>query len=130
MKACKTWMAALIGACCATAYAGDRLLASGGVSTIEGAGGSGLVPWATITGNGSANQIGGVAFATRVQMPSQYRLDVAGWRWACMTGLSSVPRWTFGLADTVPDKSIEMKVFGAKIKVLGDAVYDQDRWMP
>ena len=23
-----------------------------------------------------------------------------------------------------------MKVFGAKIKVLGDAVYDQDRWMP
>ncbi len=131
MKACKTWMAALIGACCATAYAGDRLLASGGVSTIEGAGGSGLVPWATITGNGSANQIGGVAFATRVQMPSQYRLDVAGVAVGLYDRVElSAARWTFGLADTVPDKSIEMKVFGAKIKVLGDAVYDQDRWMP
>lgn len=113
------------------AQAGDRLLGTGGVSTIEGAGGGGLVPWATITGTGSANQWGGVAFASRVQFPSAYRLDVGGVALGWMDRLElSAAKWTFGLADVVPDKSIEMTVLGAKLKLFGDAVYDQDRWWP
>ena len=35
-----------------------RLLATGGVSTIEGAGGGGLSTWALITGYGTDSQIG------------------------------------------------------------------------
>lgn len=114
-----------------TAWAGDRLLGTGGVSTIEGAGGGGLVPWATITGTGSANQIGGVAFATRLQMPSRYRLDVVGAAVGMYDRVElSAATWTFDLADTVPGKSVEMKVLGGKVKLIGDAVYDQDRWWP
>lgn len=113
------------------AWAGDRLLGTGGVSTIEGAGGGGLVPWATITGTGSANQIGGLAFATRVQMPSRYRLDVVGAAVGMYDRVElSAATWTFDLADTVPGKSVEMKVLGGKVKLIGDAVYDQDRWWP
>ena len=37
----------------APARAGDRLLATGGVSQVEGAGGGGLVPWALIAGYGT-----------------------------------------------------------------------------
>lgn len=131
MQACKTWVLALTAVCSVAAHAGDRLLATGGVNSLEGAAGGGLVPWATITGNGSANQVGGTAFATRVQMPSQYRLDVVGASvgWHDRVELS-LARWSFGLADTVPGKTIEMKVLGGKVKLLGDAVYDQDTWMP
>ncbi len=112
-------------------YAGDRVLGAGGVSTIEGAGGGGLVPWATITGTGSANQVGGVAFATRVQFPSAYRLDVAG----VALGLGerfelSAARWSFDLADVVPGQGAEMNVFGAKLSLFGHALYDQDRVWP
>jgi Protein of unknown function (DUF3034) len=34
------------------------------------------------------------------------------------------------LGDVVPGKAIEMSVLGAKFKVAGDAVYDQDKAMP
>ena len=45
---------------------GGRLLLTGGVSTIEGAGGGGLVPWALIGGYGTRNELGLSAFATGV----------------------------------------------------------------
>lgn len=37
---------------------GGRLLLTGGVSTIEGAGGGGIVPWALIGGYGTRNELG------------------------------------------------------------------------
>ena len=37
---------------------GGRLLLTGGVSTIEGAGGGGLVPWALIGGYGTRDEVG------------------------------------------------------------------------
>ena len=46
------------------AIAGDRLLATGGVMQIEGAGGGGLTPWALISGYGTDKQVGGSAFYT------------------------------------------------------------------
>lgn len=135
MTACKTWIfaltAALMAVASVAAHAGDRLLGAGGMNTLEGAAGGGLVPWATITGTGSANQVGGTAFATRVQMPSQYRLDIAGASVGWHDRLEmSVARWSFGLADTMPGRKIDMYVFGGKVKLMGDAFYDQDRWMP
>ena len=39
-------------------------------------------------------------------------------------------RWSFKFSDTVPGKSAQMNVLGAKVRVLGDAVYDQDVWWP
>ncbi|RZI82001.1 MAG: DUF3034 family protein [Rubrivivax sp.] len=114
-----------------TAHAGDRLLATWGVSQVEGAGGGGLTPWATIAGSGSSNQIGGSAFVTNTRTSDGYQLKVAG----AVIGIRdrvelSMARWSFKLSDVVPGKSIEMNSLGVKVRVAGDAVYEQDRWMP
>ena len=46
----------------------SRLLATSGVTEVEGAGGGGLVPWALITGYGTRDQIGGDVHATGVAL--------------------------------------------------------------
>lgn len=114
-----------------SARAGERLLATWGVSEVEGAGGGGLTPWATITGSGSSNQVGGSAFVTKTRTDGGYDLKVAG----AAVGIHdrvelSMARWSFKLSDAVPGKALEMTVVGVKLKVAGDAVYDQDTWMP
>lgn len=111
--------------------AGDRLLGTWGVTQLEGAGGGGLTPWALIAGSGSANQIGATAAATRWSSQGGFELRTVG----VAVGLHdrielSAARWRFGLSDTVPGQSIGLDVLGAKWRVLGDAVYDQDRWWP
>ncbi|MDO9004547.1 MAG: DUF3034 family protein [Aquabacterium sp.] len=130
------WLTLAVAAACAvlvpnSARAGDRLLATWGVTQVEGAGGGGLTPWATIAGSGSSNQIGGSAFVTHTRTNDGYELKVAG----AAVGIHdrvelSMARWSFKLSDVVPDKSIEMNSLGVKVKVMGDAVYDQDSWLP
>ena len=115
----------------ASAHAGDRLLGTWGVSQIEGAGGGGLTPWALVTGSGSRDQVGATAYATRWQSQGGFTLRAAG----AAVGLYdtvelSAARWRFGLSDTVPGEAIAMDVTGAKWRVWGDAVHDQDRWWP
>lgn len=114
------------------AHAGDRLLATWGVSQVEGAAGGGLTPWATIAGSGSSNQVGGSAFVTHSKTNSGHDLKVVG----AAIGFNdrvelSMARWSFKLSDQVmPGKSIEMNSVGIKVKMWGDAVYDQDNWVP
>ncbi|MES2091468.1 MAG: DUF3034 family protein [Pseudomonadota bacterium] len=114
-----------------SARAGDRLLATWGVSEVEGAGGGGLTPWATMAGSGSSNQVGGSAFVTKTRTDGGYDLQIAG----AAVGINdrvelSMARWSFKLSDVVSGKSIEMNTVGIKVRVAGDAVYDQDRWLP
>lgn len=47
-----------------------KLLATAGVSQIEGAGGGGLVPWALITGYGTRDAVGGNAHYSYVHTSS------------------------------------------------------------
>src|SRR5438552_5099407 len=54
-----------------------KLLATGGVSQLEGAGGGGLVPWALITGYGTRNAIGANVHYTYVNLPD-FELQSAG----------------------------------------------------
>lgn len=113
------------------AWAGDRLLGTWGVSQVEGAGGGGLSPWATITGTGSSNQIGGSAYVTRMKTQGDYELRIVG----AAVGIHDrvelgMARWSFRLADVVPGRSLEMNVASVKVRLAGDAVYDQDTWMP
>jgi hypothetical protein len=119
-------------ACSTAAEAGgDRLLATWGVSQVESAGGGGLTPWALITGAGSADQIGGVAFATTWRSSGGYTLNVFGAGVGLFDTVEiTAAHWRFGLSDTVPGQSLRMDVLGLKWRVFGDAVYDQDRWWP
>ena len=115
--------------CCA--FAGDRVLASSGVSQVEGSAGGGLSPWAVIAGQGSRDQVGASAFATGVQTRGGYALDVQGVALGLYDTVElSAAHWRFGLSDTVPGNSLRMQVFGLKWRVLGDAVFDADSWQP
>ena len=113
------------------AWAGDRILATSGVSQIEGAAGGGLVPWAVVGGLGSSNQVGASAYATHIRTQGGYNLNIQG----AAVGVNdtvevSMARWSFKFSDTVPGETARMNVLGAKWRISGNALYDQDTWWP
>jgi hypothetical protein len=115
---------------------GDKLLLTGGVSQLEGAAGGGLTPWALIAGYGTRDQIGGQAFVTAVGL-DDYRLEVVGAAVGIRDRLElSVAQQTFdtravGAALGLgAGYEIDQDVFGAKLRLAGDAVLEQDRWLP
>jgi hypothetical protein len=113
--------------------ASGKLLATGGVSQVEGAGGGGLTPWALITGYGTRDQIGGNVHATHVQT-QDFRLTNAGIALGMFDRLEvSAQKQQFrgSLTPLAPlPFRIKQDIFGAKLRVLGDAVYAQDTWLP
>jgi hypothetical protein len=113
------------------AHAGDRLLATGGVSQIEGAGGGGLTPWALIAGYGTDAQIGGSAFFTRAKTSDDFELNTGGVAVGFYNRVElSVSQTKFELGSTVPKASIRLNTLGVKLRLFGDAIYDQDSWVP
>ena len=122
---CIFWFAAAGGA-----IAGERLLATGGVTQIEGAAGGGLVPWALIAGDGTRDQIGVTAFHTNIEI-DDFRLKSSGIAVGIHDRVElSLTRQLFSLGTTAPGQSIRQDVVGAKVRIAGDAVIDQDSWMP
>jgi hypothetical protein len=120
----------------APARTGGKLLLTGGVTQVEGAGGGGLTPWALIGGYGTRDQIGANAFYTRVEL-SDYSLDSYG----AMVGLYdrvelSIARQKFDTQDIGAALglgrgfSFTQDTVGVKLRLVGNAVYDQDRWLP
>lgn len=108
----------------------NRLLATGGVMQIEGSAGGGAVPWALIAGLGTDEQVGGSAFCTRAHV-QKFQLDSCGVAVGVFDRFE-IPyaRQDFDLDEIIPGESIGLDVIGAKVRVFGDAVYDQDRWYP
>jgi hypothetical protein len=104
-----------------------KLTATGGVSQLEGAGGGGLTPWALITGYGSRDSWGGNAHLSSVRT-RDYALDSAG------VAVGIHDRVEFSLAQQhlrgslapLDQLSIRQDIAGIKLKLHGDAVYDQD----
>jgi DUF3034 family protein len=119
-----------LGAVSATHAASGRLLATGGVTEIEGSGGGGLTPWALITGLGTNSEVGISADCTYIK-PQHFALTSCGGAlgWNNRVEISYAHQ-TFNLDDVAPGKSIEQNIFGAKVRLWGDAVIDQDRWWP
>jgi Protein of unknown function (DUF3034) len=92
----------------------SRLLATGGVTQIEGAAGGGLVPWALIAGYGSRDEVGATAFHTRAD-PTDFTLGSSGVAVGIHDRLElSVARQTLGLGKTVPGASIRQDILGVK----------------
>ncbi|HEY0841905.1 MAG TPA: DUF3034 family protein [Methylotenera sp.] len=114
-----------------TLFAGDRLLATGGVMQIEGAGGGGLTPWALISGYGTDKQIGSSAFYTEAKTNGDFEISSGGVSVGLYNRLEiSLSQQKLGLSDTVPGESIRMDTLGVKVRLFGDAIYDQDTWLP
>jgi hypothetical protein len=107
-----------------------RLLATGGVTEFEGSGGGGLTPWALITGLGTNSQVGASADCTYIK-PQHFALTSCGVALGIDNRIEiSYAHQKFNLDDVAPGKSIEQNIFGAKVRLWGDAVIDQDRWWP
>jgi hypothetical protein len=115
---------------------GGKLLLTGGVSEVEGAAGGGLTPWAVIGGYGSANQLGANAHGTYI-----HTQDYALGTWGLTVGVAnrvelSLARQSFDTRDVGAQLGLgenfkfNQDIFGIKVRVLGDAVLDQDTWLP
>lgn len=114
----------------AMADIGGKLPLTGGVTQVEGAGGGGLVPWALIAGYGTAEQIKGTAFISRVSTQG-FALTAAGAAVGIHDSLElSFARQRFDLGTTVPGQQLRQDIWGAKWKMVGDAVVDQDKPWP
>jgi Protein of unknown function (DUF3034) len=113
-----------------------KLLATGGVSQVEGAGGGGLTPWALITGYGTRDAIGANVHYTYIGLPD-YSLSSPGIAIGLFDRLElSYAYQTFDTKDVGAALGLgqgfefHQNIFGAKVRVIGDAVYDQDSWLP
>jgi hypothetical protein len=113
-----------------------KLLATAGVTQVEGAGGGGLVPWALITGYGTRDAIGGNVHATLVPL-SDFTLETGGFALGLFDRVElSAARQAFDTGTTGIKLGLgngftfHQNVLGAKVKLYGDAVYDQDSWIP
>jgi len=109
---------------------------TGGVSQVEGAGGAGLTPWATITGYGTDASYGVNAFYTQSNLPD-FTLRSTGASFGIKNRLEvSYAHQEFDTGDTGPVLGLrqgyrfKQDIIGAKLRVTGDAVYDQDSWVP
>ncbi|MDH1265568.1 DUF3034 family protein [Pseudomonas sp. GD03944] len=107
-----------------------RLLATGGATSLEGAAGGGITPWAVLAGYGERGEWGADVFATRVET-GDYRLDVAGVAASFDNRLElSYARQRFDLGNlardlSLPENSLSQDVFGLKVRLFGDLIYDR-----
>lgn len=117
-------------------FDGGKLLATGGVSQVEGAGGGGLANWALITGYGTRDGVGANVHYTTVLLPD-YELRSAGIAVGLFDRLELSYAWQeFDTQDVGAALGLgrgftfHQNIFGAKLKLTGDAVYEQDNLLP
>jgi hypothetical protein len=103
-----------------------RLLGTGGAPVLEGTGGGGLVPWATLSGYGSEDGSGGALALTRVRV-DDYVLDVLAGSFTLWNRLElSLAQHRF---DAEPFKALPLRslirqdMVGAKLRLFGDLIY-------
>ncbi|GLR65345.1 hypothetical protein GCM10010909_00230 [Acidocella aquatica] len=134
------------------------LVTTGAVTAIGGAAGGGIVPWALIGGYTTQDQVGGTAFYTHVFLRN-YQLSTYGGLFALSnrvevsfahqdfalggTGgtLDGKIIGALGLPASTPDSAlphalqlnnanINQDIIGIKVRLYGNAVYDQDTLIP
>ncbi|MGE4072135.1 MAG: DUF3034 family protein [Lysobacterales bacterium] len=108
--------------------ADGRLRGSGGLLSVEGAAGGGLVPWAVIAGHGERGEWDLVA-ATSVVDTGDFdvRSTALALAWDNRLELSYA-RMSLGLDALVerglfPDRRLDTEVLGAKLRLGGDLIY-------
>lgn len=106
------------------AGASGKLLATPGVSTIEGSAGGGIVPWAQLAGYASRDELSASAFCGKVQV-KDFHLR------SCGLQANIYDRLEVSFADQVLtveplNLDIQQQIVGAKLRLYGDIVYS--RW--
>ena len=107
-----------------------KLLLTGGVSSIDGAAGGGLTPWAVTGSYATDGEWGATAFVTRAST-QDYGLTTYGAAVGFRDRVEvSLARQAFDASVVVPDTTLKLDIVGIKVKLAGDAVLDSDTWMP
>ncbi len=134
----------LIGAAMASATpafasdgrSGGKLVLTDGVSTVEGSAGGGLASWAVIAGNETDRGIGGTAQATLVALPD-FTLKTVGGALGVYdrvelsyTHQSFDTRAAGAALGLGRNFTFQQDIFGAKVRLVGDAIWAQDRLLP
>ncbi|MDB5890574.1 MAG: hypothetical protein JWP47_1405 [Polaromonas sp.] len=118
-----------------------KLLLTGGVSSVDGAAGGGLTPWAVIGSNATADEVGVTAHLTRavvtdyaltsfgasVGLMDRFEISLARQDFDAGPGLALNGIAPFGVNA---GQHIKMDILGIKARVAGDAVLDSDSLMP
>ena len=115
---------------------GGKLRLTRGISTIEGQGGGGLTPWALITGEETNRGVGATVHVTGVELPD-YRFISYGAAVGFFDRFEvSYTRERFDTENVGAALGLgkgftfDQDVVSAKVRIAGDAVYDQDKWIP
>ena len=118
------------------ARAGGKLVLTDGVSSVEGSGGGGLATWSLITGAETRDGIGGSVHVTYVALPD-FDLTSFGGAIGIKDRVElSYAHQSFDTRDAGAALGLgrgftfRQDIFGAKVRLVGDAVYDQDRILP
>ena len=136
----KKFAITLLAASAALSFTGahaetGKLLLTGGVSSVDGAAGGGLTPWAVIGSNATDGETGFSAFVSNVGT-KDYGLNVFG----AAVGFNdkyeiSIARQDLntrgtGTALGLPGLHLKQTILGAKARIFGDAILDSDTAMP
>jgi len=108
-----------------------KLLLTAGFSTLEGAGGGALTPWALTAGYGSNSSWGANGFASDVWLRDVELRDFG-------SAVGLLDRVEFSIAHqelqfksgALNGVGVDMNIVGVKVRLVGDAVYGQDSWLP
>lgn len=102
-------------------FAGSKIIATGGASSIEGSAGGGIVPWAVINSYASSGEWGATAFASQVGV-DDFTLNVFG------ASASYDNKWELSIArqrfklDSIGGE-LRQDVLGVKYHLSGELLY-------
>jgi hypothetical protein len=135
LRASRLAAALLLAAAAAAGADTGKLRLTGGVTSIDGAAGGGLTPWALI-GTQATRGEWGVSASASVARTRDFGLDVAALAlaWDDQVELS-LARQRFdtgptGTALGLPGLHLGLDVVGVKLRLGGEAVLDADTWRP
>ncbi|RHW75094.1 DUF3034 family protein [Colwellia sp. RSH04] len=102
-------------------FADGKILATPGVSQIEGSGGGGIVPWAQLAGYASEDEIAASAFCS-VANVKNFSLNVCGAQANLYDRVElSIAQQQF---DVDPlNVTLKQDIYGAKFRLYGDLIY-------
>ncbi len=105
------------------AIADTRIKGTGGVSSISGSGGGGIIPWATLGGLATQDQSSMTGFISRADV-DDFTLDVKG----LAVNLNNRVEFSLARQDftiKANDAQISQNKYGLKVKVAGDLIFGQ-----
>ncbi len=106
---------------CNPVYSGGKLLATPGVSTLEGSGGGGIVPWAQLAGYATDDELSANAFCAKVNV-KDFKMDSCG----LQVNIYDQVELSYAEQDFLVQplaSTLHQKIFGVKAKLYGDLVY-------